>query len=387
MRLNSHKLLLYLAAILLTGVMANPFPASAFFGGKVKNFSADQVTIFPDGKKMGSARLYVTPDAFRMDGMPGGGGQMGAKNITFLGFPKQDKQYIYNHDQKLFFESRLDQEEVLQDLKSYQNAESVEVLGKEKVSGYICEKKRVTTTMTVMGMQSTTTQIIWQSDRFDFPLRVQEEDGQIMEFRNIQTGKPDKKLFRRPAGYKQVNSMMAAMGMDFSAMAKERSKQRRQDRRADPKAPDQANIEDMMKNMEQMMGPNADPEQMAQMKQVMSQAMNRARQTKEGKGAADGLWKIIPQRRGDRIGHEMKTVNLYNVVLGTRDSLQEVFDFYRKQLQPKGWQDAGMFLQDGKGTFSMMKGQQMMTIAWADNPGMDGNYSVYYNVQLSGPDI
>ena len=387
MRLNPNKLLVCLVAIFLISVMTSPFPAYAFFGGKVTSFSADQVILSPDGKQLGTSKLHVTPDAYRMDGLPAGAGHMGTRNITFLGFPKENKQYIYNHDQKLFFESDLDQEDIMRDLKSFQDAESIAVLGKEKVSGYKCEKKRVTTTMTVMGMKSTSTQTIWQCDRFDFPLRVQEEDGQIMEFRNIRTGKPAKKLFQRPTGYKRVNSMMAAMGMDFAAMAKERSRARKQARQADRKKPDQMNVEDMMKNMEQMMGPNADPEQMAQMQQAMAQAMNRAKQTKEGKGAADELWNIIPRRKGDRIGHEMKTVNLYDVVLGTRDSLQQVFDFYKQQLQPKGWRDAGMFLQDGRGTFSMMKGQQMLQIAWADDPGMGGKYSLYYNVRLTGPDI
>ena len=368
--------------------MVAPPSSYALFGGRIENFSADQVMISPDGKVMSTSKLYVTPDAYRMDGLPTGGNV--TRNLSVLGFKKLNKQYVYNHDKKLFFESQLDEEDMLKKLKSYENVDSEKILGNEKVSGYKCVKKEVTTTMTMMGMKHTSTEILWQSDKFEFPLRVQMEDSRMMEFRNINTGKPSKKFFRRPTGYKKVNNMMAVMGMDFAAMAKRDIAS--DDDKEEQGAASQQNIknldvEEMMAAMKQAMGENADPEQVAQMQQVMAQAMNQARQINMDKGAANELWKIIPKRPGDKVGPEIKSPNTYTVTMGSNASLKQVFTFYEQKLKPKGWKDGGMFVQDGMGTFSMTKGKQRLVIAWADNSNMEGNYKLFYNLKLSGPDI
>ena len=374
--------------VVLLCFMVAPSLSYALFGGKIEDFSADQVMISPDGKVMSTSKLYITKDAYRLDGLPMGGQGGMTQNLTILGFKKQNKQYIYNHDKKLFFESQLDENDMLEKMKSNENVDSEKVLGKEKVSGYKCVKKEVTTTMTMMGMKHTSTQILWQSDKFEFPLRIRMEEGQIMEFRNIDTGKPSKKLFRRPAGYKKADNMMAVMGMDFAAMAREKRASRNKSRQPAPqKNINDVNVEEMMANMKQAMGENADPEQVAQMQQIMAQAMNRTKQINMDKGAANGLWKIIPKRPGDKIGSEMKSPNIYTVTMGSNASLKQVFTFYKQKLKPEGWKDGGMFIQDGMGTFAMVRGEQRLMIAWADNPGMEGNYKLFYNLKLHGPDI
>lgn len=304
---------------------------------------------------MSTSKLYITPDAFRMDGLPMGGQGGITRNLSILGFKKLNRQYIYNHDKKLFFESQLDEDGMLEKMKSYENVDSENVLGKEKVSGYKCVKKEVTTTMTMMGTKITSTEILWQSDKFEFPLRIQMEKGQIMEFRNIDMGKPSKKLFRRPTGYKKVNNMMAVMGMDFAAIAREKAESEEEGQQAAPEDISGVDVEEMMATMKQAMGENADPEQMAQIQQIMAQAMNRAKQINMDKGAANGLWKIIPKRPGDKVGSEMKSPNVFTVTMGTNASLKQVFTFYEQRLKPKGWKDGGMYIQDGQGTFSMMK--------------------------------
>ena len=368
--------------------MVAPSSSYALFGGKIENFSADQVMISPDGKVMSTSKLYITPYAYRMDGLPTGGST--TRNLSVLGFKKLNKQYIYNHDKKLYFEPQSDEEDMFRKLKSYENVDSEKILGKEKVSGYKCVKKEVTTTMTMMGMKHTSTEILWQSDKFEFPLRIQTEDGRIMEFRNIDKGKPSKKLFRRPTGYKKVNNVMAVMGMDFAAMAERDMAS--DDDKEEQKAASQQNIknldvEEMMATVKQAMGENADPEQVAQMQQIMAVAMNQAKQVNMDKGAANALWTIIPKRSGDKVGSEIKSPNTYTVTMGSNASLKQVFTFYEQKLKPKGWKDGGMFIQDGMGTFAMTKGEQRLMIAWADNPGMEGNYKLFYNLKLSGPDI
>ena len=374
--------------VALVCFMVAPSSSHALFGGKIESFSADQVMISSDGKVLNTSKLYITPDVYRMDGLPMGGQGGVTRNLSILGFKKLNKQYIYNHDKKIFFESQLDEEDMLKKFKSYENVDSEKVLGKEKVSGYKCVKKEVTTTMTMMGMKHTSTEILWQSDKFEFPLRIRMEEGQIMEFRNIDTGKPSKKLFRRPTGYKKVDNMMAVMGIDFGDMAREKRASRNKSRQPAPqKNINDVNVEEIMAGLKHGMGENADPERIAQMQQIMARAMKQAKQINMDEGAANGLWKIIPKRPGDKVGAEIKSPNVYTVTMGTNASLRQVFTFYEQRLKPEGWKDGGMYIQDGKGSFSMMKGEQMLIIAWADNPGMEGNYKLFYNLKLHGPDI
>ena len=374
-------------ALALLCLMVSTSPSHALWEGEITSFSADQVMISPAGKVLSTTKLYITPEAYRMDGMPIDSREGVTRNLTFLGFKKQNKQYIYNHDKKLYFESQLDEDDMLQKLKSSENIDSERILGKEKVSGYKCVKKEVTKTMTMMGTTHTSTEILWQSDKFEFPLRIRQEDGQIMEFRNIDTDEPAKKLFRRPTGYKRVDNMMAVMGMDFAAMAQEREVSDNENRKPAQNNINDVNMNEVMANMRQAMGENTDPEQMAQLQQIMSQAMGQAGQVDMNEGAATGLWKIIPQRPGDKVGTEIKSPNVYNVIMGTNASLNQVFNFYAQKLKSKGWKDGGMYIQDGQGTLSMMKGEQMLTIAWADNPGMEGNYTLFYNLKLNSPGI
>jgi len=385
----NHSIWVKLSLALLISLMILPLSSHAFFGSKIENFSADQVVISPDGKVMSTSKLYFTKDAYRIDGLPMAGPGGMARNLTILGFKKQNKQYIYNHDKKLFFESPLDENGMLEKMKSSDNIDSEKILGKEKVSGYKCVKKEVTRTMTMMGTKITTTQIEWQNDKFEFPLRIQQEAGYMTEFRNIDKGKASKKLFQRPVGYKKVTNMMAVMGMDIAAMVRqERALDDKDEQEAAPQANiENMNAEDMMAKIQQAMGEDADPEQMNKMQQIMAQAMNQAKQINMNKGAAEGLWQIIPKRPGDEVGSEIKSPNIYTVTMGSNASLQQVFTFYQQKLKSKGWQDGGTFIQDGMGTCTMMKGQQMLTIAWADNPGMEGNYKLFYNLKLRGPNI
>lgn len=204
-----------LLGFILLIFLAFPNFSHALFGGKIESFTADQVTLSPQGKVTNSVKIYVTPKAFRMDGMPGAGMQPGSpkQNLTIFSFKDKQEHYIFNHDKKLYYQTNMDEEAM--GLRSFKDAELVKVLGKEKVSGYTCVKKQVTTTIKMYGMTSTSTVTIWESDRFQMPLRSKTQNGHVMEIRNIDKGAPDKKYFKMPKGYKKVDNMMAAMGMDF----------------------------------------------------------------------------------------------------------------------------------------------------------------------------
>jgi len=346
----------------------------------ITGFSADWVMISPDGAVLSTSKLYKTPEAYRMDGMPMGGAQFGMSgNITSLGLYAQKKEYLYNHDKKLVFETELDEQEMMEMLNLFKNVESEVVLGKENVSGYACIKKKVTTTATVMGMKETSTQIIWQSDRFEMPLRTRSEEGYVSELRNIKTKKPAADLFKPLTGYAKVDNMMAVLGMDFSDMDPEEpfEKTPGEDiRDLDP--------EKFMAAMEELMGgEGSDPEKAAQLREIFTQALAQAREMDVEPGAAEDMWKIVPKRPGDRVGGEFRTGQTYSATLGSQASVEDVCDFYEKKLIPEGWQTRGRSVHNGQGFMLLSRGEYLLRISSAENPGMDETFVSFYNLQLS----
>ena len=387
-RLKTHTIA---AVVIMLTLVLTASPAFCLFGGKVKAFSADNVSIDPDGKVISTAKIYVSEKVMRFDGLPGAGmSDVPMPDLSMLVFKNQDKMVLYNHDKKLVYEGPAEDNEFGAGSKALDNIESEKVLGKEKVSGYDCVKKEVTVSVGAGGYTFKNKMVVWESDKFEFPLRTQDEDGSISEMRNIKEGEPPKKLMRLMPGYKKVDSMMAAMGMDLGAMMGQQGEQRRsrtRDQRTGGQDMQNMDVNQMMAAMNQAMGDNMDPEQKKQFMQMMGQAMNQAQQTQEGPGAAGQLWQIIPQRPGDTIGPELKTPNVINVTLGSNSALKEVFNFYQTQLSAKGWTDKGMFLQGGEGFLNMTRGEQMVTISSSDDPGIEGSYKYFYTIQLRGPGI
>lgn len=219
MTLKRAKSEISLLGVVLLVFLILPNFSHALFGGKIESFTADQVGLSPQGKVTNSVKIYVSPKICRMDGMPGvRQSPRMSKNLSIFSFKEKQEEYIFNHDKKIYYQTDMDDKAMLLEMKNYKDAEEVKVLGKEKVSGYNCVKKQVTTTTTIYGMTSTNTVIIWESDRFQMPLRTKVSEGYVMEIRNIKKGTPDKKYFKMPQGYKKVGNMMTVMGMDMGRM-------------------------------------------------------------------------------------------------------------------------------------------------------------------------
>ena len=388
----SQRMILAIVAILVLCMTAST--TLAVSGGKVKHFSADNVALDPTGNVISTSKIYVSNDTMRIDGLPGAGKQAGPiPGISMLVFKKQDKMVVYNHDKKLVYEGPVEDKSIGSGYNALDNIESEKVLGEESVSGYPCVKKEVI--MSVGGAAGYTFKdklIVWESSRFDFPLRTLADDGSMSEIRNIKESMPPKKLLQPIPGYRKVDSLMAAMGMDIGTMMARNNAQKDEKKDAQVSEPGRAaaenmDVNQMMASMNQAMGDNMDPEQKKQFMQVMAQAMSDAQQTKEGPGAADHLWQIIPKRPGDKIGAELKTRSLLNVTMGSQDALTDVFNFYKTKLTETGWKDNGMFLQNGEGFLHMIKGSNMLTISSSDDPGINGSYPQFYTIQLRGPDI
>lgn len=230
---TKHTTLKYFLMLVLMAALLIPNPAFAFFGGKIKNFTADQVELSPDGTVGQTIKIYYTPEAVRMDGLPGAGmnPDMPKMNLSMYTFKEKDQHYIFNHDKKLYYQTSLSEDGLADAIKDYKDASQVKELGKEKVSGYKCVKKEVTITTKIYGMTQTSKILLWESDRFEVPLRTQTEDGRISEMRNIDKNGASKSDFKLPAGYKKVDNMMMVMGMDFGEMKAQTEKASQDDKK------------------------------------------------------------------------------------------------------------------------------------------------------------
>ncbi len=177
-------------------------------GEKVDSYSAEQVHLEPDGKARGVFKVYGTPDKIRMEMYaPWGGGSM--VNII-----RKDKDVTWTliPEKKVYMESTINEADMQRFMVSMDDAVGKEEdLGTEIVNGYKCNKKRIETTVKVMGFERTTSAVVWKSDEFPFPIRTQDDGGGISEMRNIKKGPQPDELFEIPSGYSKIGNLMEAM--------------------------------------------------------------------------------------------------------------------------------------------------------------------------------
>jgi hypothetical protein len=193
---------LVLGALLLGGLFLASGPALA---KKDTPFSAEHITISPDGAKEMKSMVYFTKDKMRMEmNQPGGPGKM---IVIYL--KSEKKMIMINPAKKAYFEMPLDEDQ-WPDAEGKSDAQKKK-LGKEKVSGYKCTKYSVVRKMKFMGKEKEIKVTSWESDKFAMPLRTKTEDGGVQELRNIKEGKPPAKVFKVPGGYKKAGNMMEMM--------------------------------------------------------------------------------------------------------------------------------------------------------------------------------
>jgi hypothetical protein len=184
--------------------------AATGFAQKVTNYTADQITMGADGKPIGQSKVYFSGGKMRMDDvMP----QSGAK-LVMIYRSDLKKNFMLNTDKKTYTERDLDEKEVAGAIMSMAPVKNrkEKTLGEETVSGYRCSKKEIEAEIEVMGFKKTSRSIVWQSPKFDLPLRTSSDSGHVTELRNIREEKPAAALFEVPAGYSKVSDMMELLG-------------------------------------------------------------------------------------------------------------------------------------------------------------------------------
>jgi hypothetical protein len=184
--------------------------AGSGFAQKVTDYTAEQVTISPDGKKEMHSKVYFSGGKMRLDDpMP----QSGIKMVVIYRSDLK-KNFMLNTDQKTYTERELDEKEMTAGLMSMAAVKSRKEkdLGEETVNGYRCSKKEIEMEYEVMGFRNTSRSVVWQSPKFDLPLRTRTDSGQVTELRNIREEKPAAALFEVPPDYRKVADMMELLG-------------------------------------------------------------------------------------------------------------------------------------------------------------------------------
>ena len=185
--------------ICLTCLLGFAVPLMA---GTIQKFRAEQVIVSPDGQIRAKSKIYSMPEKLRLEmNHPSGQGTM---------IMRRDKQvyWILSPENKRYTEHPLNEAEWEKAKGDFLKAQDIKELGTETVQGFRCQKRRVTTTVEVMGVARTSTSTIWSSSKIDFPLRTKSQSGQITELRNIKKGDQPDALFETPAGFTRVSSMM-----------------------------------------------------------------------------------------------------------------------------------------------------------------------------------
>jgi len=170
---------------------------------KMRNFSADQVTVDPSGKVLNSGKVFMAPEKIRMEFQP-----PDSEN-TMVNIFRQDTKihWMLNPKAKTYFERPLDEQELNKALNMHVT-KNEEILGTETINGFKCTKKRVQTKVKYFGFSRTLETTVWESPRLDLPLKTESEDGTVTELRNIKSGRQPAKLFKVPSDYQKVATMV-----------------------------------------------------------------------------------------------------------------------------------------------------------------------------------
>jgi outer membrane lipoprotein-sorting protein len=191
----------YVAAFVVLTILFGS--ATCGYCGKIKSFSAEQVSIDPSGKVSNVGKLYITPKKLRMD-MKSPEGKGSIPSIL-----RRDLKiyWMLNAKDKKYFERPLNEEDWKKAMHESMK-QTEKDLGAETVNGFKCRKKEVETTIQFLGIKRKSRSIVWVSNKLAMPIRTESKDGYVTELRKIKAGRQPSSLFEVPSGYKKVANMM-----------------------------------------------------------------------------------------------------------------------------------------------------------------------------------
>ncbi len=183
--------------------------AAMTLAGSVKEYSMVQVTKPPGSDQELTQNYYVSGEKIRIEmSSPTAEMDMG---MTLIADQEANKLYMMYPQEKIYWESPLKDAEMKAMVEQFKNARTVEKLGTEKILGEECTKEKVETVMNIMNQEIKTTSTIWTCDKYEFPLKIEGEDGAVTVVKEIKEGKQADELFIVPKDFQKVSGMMEAM--------------------------------------------------------------------------------------------------------------------------------------------------------------------------------
>ena len=160
------------------------------FGGVAAayGFSADVVSYY--GKETMQGKIFVSKDKMRFE-------SAGTVSIT-----RMDKKLVWllMPTEKMYMEQDLRLQNLVPTSEPLPDELERTLLGSETVNGYLANKYRVTIRLDHQKQ----TYLQWLAVDSGWPVKMAAEDGKwIQEYRNLQIGDPDARMFEIPAGYQK----------------------------------------------------------------------------------------------------------------------------------------------------------------------------------------
>lgn len=204
MKFTKHSGLNLLFALLaLCALLIQPGMVQA---AKNDPFSADHITVTPDGKEI-KGKIYAGKNHMRMEmNQPG----MPFKMIV-IASEKDKTATMLNMQAKRYWVMPLDQSSMAGLIEKEPDMAKRKKLGTETVNGFKCTKYLLTNEVNMMGVKKEVEVTVWEAKEIRFPIRSETKDGVVQELRNVKMGEPPAKLFKVPAGFTKANNMMELM--------------------------------------------------------------------------------------------------------------------------------------------------------------------------------
>lgn len=199
--MNGRGMHILLPAVLSLIVTAGMLQAAA--SEKIQGFSADKVVFDEQGVETHRARIYRTPEMFRTDMHIRGD----RDKVTVIFRNDKKLIWIYHQAKRIYVEGPLDTDTWEKVSGNTSGASEVIVLGREKVSGYHCIKRKRIRSVHMPGRTVRSEYIEWFSEKLDAVVRHTSGKGRsAVELQNIREGRPTMDYFRLPGGYRKVGN-------------------------------------------------------------------------------------------------------------------------------------------------------------------------------------
>lgn len=192
-------------SIVLFGVFLLSVTASAL------DYSADIINVTIDGKEkdVSKGKGYFSKDKWRSEAET----DEGEKAITIFRYDKE-VMWILMPEEKMYMEQKIPMEKIIEALsermKELQEEKKIKVyrkvVGKEKISGILCNKVKITTKDLTEKKPQTYSMYQWISVKHkELIMKTAFEDGAYTQLENVEFKEQPAYLFEVPKGYKKYS--------------------------------------------------------------------------------------------------------------------------------------------------------------------------------------